>query len=144
MSQRQLVVPLVLIGIVLLAHPTYLPVPAGEIVHPTFEQTSADKCSSTVAYTDLPPRAKRSFKITSHSDLPKFNDTLYTRQDAEAVTTFQNHDCVHRNGHYFSIGLIRPEGAPALLPSSTTLLSLALYSIGGLALLGAMLVFWKK
>ena len=132
---------LALLGIGLLAHPVYLSLPSGRAVHPTFQKVNASTCANPVAYTDLAPRARHSFDVTSHGALPRFNDTLYTGQHTEAVQEFREHDCIRNDGSHFKIGLVHEDSA---FPDAATLMSPGLYVVGGLALIGAAFVWLRE
>lgn len=125
---------LVILGVGLLAHPLYLSLPSGEKLHPTFEETKASACYATIDYRDLPPRARHSFDITSHGDMPHFNDTLYSGQHTAAVEAFRQHDCIREDGTHYDVYLIHMDG-PELHPPK--LITPALYGVGSLALIGA-------
>jgi hypothetical protein len=127
-----------LLGLSLVLAPSLYPgVPAGEVRHPTFAPTTAGECDATIEYADLPPRAQRSFDITPRDDLPRFNDTLYTGDDADAVNALETNDCVRQDGQYYGVDLIHRDGSflgdsrggPVVL---------------GLVALGAAVVVWRR
>lgn len=141
MSRLLAPVLLALLGVSLLANPVYLSFPSGEKLHPTFEEVDGSTCRSTVAYSDLPPRARHSFDITSHGDMPNFSDTLYTGTHPAAVEAFREHDCVSRDGSYFDVYLIHRD---SFFPDPMTLVSPVLSGVGGLVLLGAVALFVEE
>jgi len=138
---RRLVVLTVVLGLVglsLVLVPSLYPgVPAGEVRHPTFEPTTAGECDATIEYADLPPRAQRSFDITPRDDLPRFDDTLYTGDDADAVAALETNDCVRRDGQYYQARLVHRDGS---LPGD----SRAVLVVLGLVALSAAAVVWRR